>query len=165
MIRKFEAPKDEIECLYSKGMSFRQIANLYNVNMETIRHYCKRVGIKARLNGEAIRFGHLTGNIKHWWSPPNKKGGWKRADGYIRVYDPTNPNADKRGNIYQHRQVMALKLGRPLKGVEIVHHLNGNTSDNRPENLFLTNRNNHDTFALRKALQARIRELEQLRML
>lgn len=65
------------------------------------------------------------------------------SQGYVLVYEPSNPSSDRSGYVLEHRLVMERHLGRYLKSDEIVHHLNENKADNRLENLELVTRGNH----------------------
>lgn len=57
--------------------------------------------------------------------------------GYVLVLSPDHPHRKHRNYVYEHRLVMEQYLGRFLKSEESIHHLNGNKSDNRLENLKL----------------------------
>lgn len=63
--------------------------------------------------------------------------------GYIRILKPDHPFHDNRGYVKEHRLVMEEYLGRYLTKDEIVHHINENPSDNRPENLQIMTRPEH----------------------
>lgn len=75
---------------------------------------------------------------------PAWKGGRRKMRGYVCIYAPDHPYAvrDKRrssgsGYVFEHRLAMEKKLGRYLKPKEVVHHIDGNPTNNLPENLHL----------------------------
>lgn len=57
--------------------------------------------------------------------------------GRIIVYVPGHPGASNTGYILRARWVMEKHLGRPLLSSETVHHINGDKTDDRVENLEL----------------------------
>ena len=63
---------------------------------------------------------------------------------YIQIYIPTHPNADSNGYVREHRLVMEKQLGRYLTAEEVVDHINMDTLDNRPENLRVMLKKEHD---------------------
>lgn len=73
-----------------------------------------------------------------------KKKPWVMNHGYRCIYIPEHPHARDGKYVYEHRLVMEEVLNRyldPLK--DVVHHINGVKTDNRPENLVVTNRAEH----------------------
>ena len=80
---------------------------------------------------------------------PAWKGGRRKVnrEGYILVYCPSHPYAGWGGMVLEHRLVMERHIGRTLMPAEVVHHINGNRSDNRIENLMLfSGQNDHTSF-------------------
>jgi hypothetical protein len=69
-----------------------------------------------------------------------RKGWYKSSAGYVYIWEPRHPNANKRGYVAEHTKVMAQILGRPLSASEEVHHRNKRRDDNRPQNLELWTR-------------------------
>ncbi len=74
---------------------------------------------------------------------PNRKTIQRRKDGYVLEYARDHPRADHVGRVLQHILVAERALDRPLAADEEVHHKNGVRHDNRPENLEVMKKDEH----------------------
>ena len=65
--------------------------------------------------------------------------------GRYGIYMPGHPMANVCGGVYvlEYRLIAAKKIGRLLRNDEVVHHKNGDPTDNRPENLEVLSQSEH----------------------
>jgi uncharacterized protein (DUF1330 family) len=65
-------------------------------------------------------------------------------DGRVLIYSPNHPRAGVAGKyVLRYRLVMEKHIGRYLTEDEIVHHINGDCTDDRIENLVLMKQSEH----------------------
>ena len=90
-------------------------------------------------NNGAGRRGQKTGRRKDAFAERMTK------DGYLRAYAAHHPFANGRKEMHVHQMVMELHLGRALTDAECVHHINGDKTDNRLENMTVVTRSDHSS--------------------
>ena len=78
-----------------------------------------------------------------------------RGDGYIKVYAPDHPHATKDGYVMKHRLVMEKALGIIIPKGFVVHHLNGERTDNRIENLAIMKFEAHAALHMKQRYERR----------
>lgn len=153
---------------YESGMTIKQIAESAGVCVGTVFNILKKTNCIMRKSG--IRKG--TKLPKEWveHSANSRRGGHKsiisrmrlsetkkchfngmngyghtklHSSGYMMAYVPDHPRAPAEGYIHEHVVIMERAIGRYLEPNEVVHHINGNKTDNRIENLKLMTRSEH----------------------
>src|SRR3990167_7916295 len=115
--------------LFEDGSMITEIVAKVGTNRETVRKYLlKRYTPKRKRAIVRKNVRWLRGQ-----DSPNWKGGRELTkEGYICLW------ISRKEKILEHRKVMEDHLGRKLTRSEVVHHINGNNSDNRLANLELT---------------------------
>lgn len=89
------------------------------------------------VEGRKVHYGfkrNLVLNPGEWPIEPAFKG----ANGYLFVWSPFHPHANHQGRMLQHRLVAEKYLGRylhPGGSGEASHHIDGDRTNNEPENL------------------------------
>ena len=150
MRKSFQITKEDIERLYCEEfLSSIAIAERFNVSKKAVLRKLQIYGIERRSVGDALRGRTMPDSVRQQISLTVKKiqqgenhSSWKGGEiatstGYISVWKRGHPCADKKGYVLKHRLITEEHLGRYLKPHEVVHHKNGNRSDNRIENLEL----------------------------
>ncbi|WP_213005267.1 HNH endonuclease [Paractinoplanes toevensis] len=113
-----EEKKAEIIRRFESGETQKSIAESVKTQQSRISRFLDSVGVERK---RALRY--------------------KVANGYISVLTFPEDRAfcvpHANGRVLEHRLVMGRYLGRPMRPDETVHHINGDTGDNRIENLQL----------------------------
>jgi len=95
-------------------------------------HPCRACSNKR--NG-VLKLGRPSWNAGKRFEPKKLGSEYINRFGYVMVYMGRYGRKDK--YLLKHRMVAEQMLGRPLNEGELVHHIDGNKTNNEPENLFV----------------------------
>ena len=171
--KKFYVSAEELEAKYKELASTIKVAQFYGVSKKLILNYLKRYNVKrnqrnipedykerlVELAAKGYGIKDLVKELKLSASLINKylklfnikikryhKGFIITDRGYIQLYKPNHPNANKKGYVGEHTFKVTEVLGRPLTEDECVHHIDHNKSNNDISNLKLMSKYDHKCY-------------------
>lgn len=117
---------------------------------------CGQLASKSQM-GLYLCSGHHMRVLYRGQNHPRWKGGRRREGRYMAVYSPGHHRQNRsNGHVLEHVLVAERALGKPISSYHPIHHVNGNSLDNRPCNLVICENAAYHTLLHRrmKALRA-----------
>jgi hypothetical protein len=119
---------------------------------QSAEHVRKRVESRRRTNENYMPSGYTVWNkgktketderVKKY-ADSMRLGRKFHTAGYVLVYKPEHPRADRVGYVLEHILVAEQMLGRFMYAHEKVHHKDGDRTNNVPENIQIITQGNH----------------------
>jgi len=136
--RRIDFDEDHVRWLFANGMPLERMAAHFGCGRTAVTTCITRLGLTREPPPRGLR----REASPHW------RGGRRiTSSGYVRILVGRDyPGADAEGHIFEHRLVMQITLGRTLRSNEVVHHINGNKTDNRILNLAVMTRVAHSEY-------------------
>lgn len=106
-------------------LNMDQMASALGVSVPTVTRTMRALGWKS------VKGRGLPMEKNYFWNG----GRMTDSDGYVLLKVPDHPHANNNGYVREHRLVMEARLGRYLLPSEVVHHKDGDRSNNDDANL------------------------------
>jgi hypothetical protein len=179
--------------VYRQQGSLNKTAKYFGVSKKLILNYMKKFGLSRNKNTQNIpiqidldklkkfldeglrayeiaeKFGISHTTLQRICNKHNivldryHNGKTKKDSGYILVYKPNHPRADKHGYVPEHTLIMEKHIDRYLNDNEVVHHINGIKDDNKLKNLQIMDVDEHKKYHSRQERKkASIKEVLKL---
>lgn len=193
--KKFFVDREELAQSYNELGSMNKVADKFGVSKKLVLNYMNRFGInrnqpctsneRAEQVAELAKRGMDSKNIAKTLGVSQSAirkiaqqfaitvedkfhKGFTISNGYRLIYAPEHHDANSKGYAREHRMVVEQDLGRQLNDDEVVHHKDGNKSNNSLDNLEVMTVKQHKTHhasnAPLQAWEGRRKQAETLRI-
>lgn len=129
---------EDVRRMAAEGWSIDAMATELGTNQRAVSNYIRKHSFSRPEHRQHPQGGSPFARNHRGPNNPTWKGGRTTTrQGYVLVWLPEHPQANRHGYVWRHRLVMEKRLGRYLTRQEVVHHVNGVPGDDRDENLQL----------------------------